>query len=135
MSHTFYLEILSPGRKFYEGNVESLVVPGVTGYEGILAGHMPVVISLKEGEIQIKENGKWRTAVTSGGFIEVEQEKAILLSDAVEWPEEIDINRAKAAKERAEERLRQKLSQIEYLRSKAALARALARLKAAEKMK
>lgn len=133
MAPTFYLEILSPGRVFYEGNVESLIVPGIEGQEGILPGHVPVVISLKEGEIKIKENDQWKIAVNSGGFAEIEKNKVVIMSDAIEWPEEIDIARANAAKERAEERLNQQLNQAEYIRSKAALARALARIKVTNK--
>lgn len=125
----FYLEILTPGRVFYKGHIDMVIVPGIEGEVGILVNHAPVVIALKDGILKIQDANQWKEAVVHGGFIQVEHKKCIIMSDAVEWPEEIDANRALAAKERAEERLRQKLSQVEYLRSKAALARALARLK------
>ena len=131
---TNYLVILAPGRKFYTGNVNSLIVPGIEGFEGILPGHLPVVISIKEGEINFKENDQWKLAVNSGGFVEVEQTRVTIMCDAIEWPEEIDINRAREAKERAEERLNQKISQEEYIRSKAALSRALARIRVIKKI-
>lgn len=134
MASTFHLEILTPGRKFYEGDVQMVIVPGVGGEEGILVDHVPVVIALKDGILKIQENNEWKEAIIHKGFIEVEHKKSIIMSDSVEWPEEIDVNRALAAKERAEERLRQKLSQLEYLRSKAALARALARLRVVKKI-
>lgn len=129
MAQKFHLEVLTPGRVFFEGDVDEVIVPGVEGYEGILADHVPVIISLKEGDLKIKVDNEWKEAVIHAGFAQVEQKKTTIMSDAVEWPEEIDINRAQAAKERAEERLRQKLSQMEYHRSKAALARAMARLR------
>lgn len=129
MANMFHLEVLTPGRAFFEGDVEEVIVPGVDGSQGILMDHVPVIISLKEGTLKIKVDNEWKEAVIHAGFAQVEQKKTIIMSDAVEWPEEVDINRAQAAKERAEERLRQKLSQMEYHRSKVALARAMARLK------
>ena len=125
----FYLEILTPGKKFYEGEVDMVIVPGVEGEHGILIDHVPVVIALKNGILKIQEGNEWKEAVVHGGFIQVEHKQSIIMSDAVEWPEEIDVNRALSAKERAEERLRQQLSQVEYIRSKAAMARAMARLR------
>ena len=129
MAQKFHLEVLTPGRVFFEGDVEEVIVPGVEGYQGILVDHVPVIISLKEGALKIKVDNEWKEAVIHSGFAQVEQKSTIIMSDAVERPEEIDINRAQAAKEKAEERLRQQLSQIEYHRSKADLARAMARLR------
>jgi len=74
-------------------------------------------------------NGQWQLAAVSGGFAEITPEYAVVLISSAEHPEEIDINRAEAARERAEERLRHKQSVVEYYNSKAALARAMARLK------
>ncbi|MDK2992643.1 MAG: F-type H+-transporting ATPase subunit epsilon, partial [Clostridiales bacterium] len=99
------------------------------GYMGVLAGHEPMVCPIGIGVLRIKQNGQWRDAAISGGFIEIRPQKVTILSDTVEWPEEIDARRAEAARRRAEERLRQRLSQEEYLRSQAALARALTRLR------
>ncbi|NLD49561.1 MAG: F0F1 ATP synthase subunit epsilon, partial [Clostridiaceae bacterium] len=75
----------------------------------------------------------WIEAVLSEGFMEVKQDTAIILVDTAEWPDEIDINRAKAAKERAAERLMRRMNKEEYVQSKAALARAMARLKVKKK--
>lgn len=129
MSSTFYVEILTPERKFFWGDVETIIVKTPTGEMGILKGHIPTVVVIDIGLIKIKKDGKWFEAVLSEGFMEVKQEQAIILVDAAEWPDEIDINRAKAAKARAEERLQRQRSQTEYVQSKAALARAMARLK------
>ncbi|MBZ4665063.1 ATP synthase F1 subunit epsilon [Mahella sp.] len=131
---TFHLDIVSPDREFFDGDVEEIIFPvsnGYTsdGYMGVLAGHEPMVCPIGIGVLRIKQNGQWRDAAISGGFIEIRPQTVTILSDTVEWPEEIDARRAEAARRRAEERLRQRLSQEEYLRSQAALARALTRLR------
>ncbi len=129
MAATFNLEIVTPDRKFFSGEVEMVVLKTPEGEMGILAGHTPMVVAVAVGPIKIKKDGDWLEAVLTEGFMEVKQEKTVVLTDSAEWPNEIDINRAKAAKERAEERLHRQLDQVEYVRSQAALARALARLK------
>lgn len=126
---TFYLEIVTPERKFFSEDVEMVILKTPEGEMGILQGHIPMVVALGIGPIKIKKDGKWQEAFLSEGFLEVEQNKTIILADTAEWPEEIDENRAKEAKERAEERLKRQLSQIEHIRSQAALARAMARLR------
>ncbi len=100
MSSTFYVEILTPERKFFWGDVETIIVKTPTGEMGILKGHIPTVVVIDIGSIKIKKNGKWFEAVLSEGFMEVKQDQAIILVDTAEWPDEIDINRAKAAKAR-----------------------------------
>ena len=112
---TFYLEIITPERQFYIGTAEALVIPAVDGEMGIYPGHEPVVTAIEPGELRYKAQGKWEPAAVGAGF--------------AEHPEEIDRRRAEAARARAEERLRQKQSIQEYHHSKAALARAMARLK------
>lgn len=129
MASTFQLEIVTPERNFFSGQVEMVVLKTPEGEIGILHGHIPIVAAVAEGPVRILQDGEWLEAALTQGFMEVKQDHTILLTDTAEWPDEIDANRAKAAKERAEERLHQKLSQMEYLRSQAALARALARLK------
>ncbi|WP_010246340.1 ATP synthase F1 subunit epsilon [Acetivibrio cellulolyticus] len=135
MSETFYIEILTPDRKFFWGDVETVIVKTPSGEMGILKDHMPIVVVIDIGPIKIKKDGEWIDAVLSQGFMEVKQNKAIILVDTAEWPDEIDINRANAAKERAEERILRKASQTEYIQSKAALAKAMARLAAGRKGK
>lgn len=130
MPDAFELEILTPERKFFTGKVEMIILKTTDGEMGILKDHLPMVASVAISPIRLLIDGAWRDAVVGEGFMEITHEKTIILADTAEWPEEIDINRAKAAKERAEERLQRKLSEVEYLRSQAALAKALARLKA-----
>lgn len=129
MPSEFYAEISTPEKKFLHGNVEMLIVDGIDGEMGIMKGHIPMITPLSIGSIKIKQKGAWREAATSEGFMEIKKDGVMILTQSVEWPEEIDINRALAAKERAEEQLRQKYSMQEYMQSKASLARALVRLR------
>ena len=129
MEKTFYLEIISVDRQFYIGPAEGLILPIQDGQYDVLAGHEPTVTAIEPGELKYKVNGEWQSASVSGGFAEITPEYAVVLIASVEHPEEIDIKRAEAARERAEERLRHKQSVVEYYNSKAALARAMARLK------
>ena len=127
---TFYLEIITPERQFYIGPAEALVFPAVDGEMGVYPGHEPVVTAVEAGQLRYKTDGQWEPAVVGTGFIEIKPDYVILLVGFAEHPEEIDRKRAEAAKARAEERLRQKQSIHEYYHPKAALARAMARLKA-----
>lgn len=129
MGKTFYLEITASDRKFYNGECEMMIFPAIDGQQGILPNHESMVTTVKAGELRFKVNGEWKEAAVGDGFVEIMPEFVVLLADTVEWPDEIDIRRAKEAKERAQERLRQKESQREYYHSKAALSRAMARLK------
>jgi F-type H+-transporting ATPase subunit epsilon len=128
MASTFNLEILTPERDFFSGEVEMVIVKTPDGEMGILQGHVPMVVGIAVGPVKIKKDDKWMEAVLTEGFLKVTQEKTIIFTDTAEWPEEIDLNRAKAAKARAEEKLQAQLSQIEFARARAALSRAMARL-------
>ena len=130
MASTFYLEMLSPEDIFFSGNAQQIILPAIYGSHGILPGHEPMVTVITAGELRFQdEKGEWHMAVITDSCVEIMPERVILLAASIERPEEIDINRALAAKRRAEERLRQKQSQQEYYQTQAALSRALARLK------
>ena len=130
MASTFYLEMLSPADIFFSGNAQQIILPAIDGSHGILPGHEPMVTVITAGELRFQdEKGEWHMAVITDSCVEIMPERVILLAASIERPEEIDINRALAAKRRAEERLRQKQSQQEYYQTQAALSRALARLK------
>ncbi|SNX52942.1 F-type H+-transporting ATPase subunit epsilon [Thermoanaerobacterium sp. RBIITD] len=131
----YHLEVLTPHRKFYDGDVEEIIVTTSAGEVGVQRGHIPMTVALGIGTLKIKNDNEWKEASISSGFMEVKPDNVIILSDAVEWPEEIDVSRAEAAKERAEERLRQKKSQHEYILARAALRRALVRINVAKKYK
>ena len=131
MASTFYLEMVFPQDIFFSGNCQQIVLPGLDGSYGVLPNHEPMVTAITAGIVRFQdEEGRWHMAVASDGCVEVMPERVILLAATIERPEDIDRNRALAAKRRAEERLRQKQSQQEYYQTQAALARALARLKA-----
>ena len=130
MENTFYLEIITPDRQFYTGPADSLVMPALDGEYGVQPGHEPVVTALRPGTVRFHAEGIRHEVVVSDGFAEIMPDYVILLVSSAERPEEIDRARAERARERAEERLRQKQSIREYHLSKAALARAMARLKA-----
>lgn len=133
MAKSFHLEIIASDRVFYKGECEHLVVTALDGLLGILAGHEPLVTSLPTGELKYMVNGQWKYAAISEGFMEVMPEFAVILTDTCELPEEIDIKRAEEAKRRAEERLRQKQSIMEYYHTQAALNKAVNRLKLSQK--
>lgn len=133
MAKSFHLEIIASDRVFYNGDCEHLVVTALDGLLGILAGHEPLVTSLPTGELKYMVNGEWKHAAISEGFMEVMPDFAVILADSCELPEEIDIKRAEEARRRAEEKLRQKQSIMEYYHTQAALNRAMNRLKISQK--
>ena len=133
MAKTFHLEIIATDRVFFSGETEHLVITAIDGLIGIMAGHEPLVTSLPTGELKYLVDGVWKYAAISEGFIQVMPDSSIILADTCELPEEIDIKRAQEARERADERLRQKQSIKEYYETQAALNRAMNRLKISQK--
>ena len=119
--NTFYLKIISANRVFFSGRCRSLIVPEYDGQKEILAHHEDMVIAIDEGEMRFQPEGtdNW----------EIVNNRVTLLVETAERPEEIDVARAREAKERAEEQMRQKQSIREYYHSRASLSRAMARLK------
>lgn len=127
----FEIEIVTPEKKFFKGEVESLNLTTLNGKVQILANHIAYVTGLKPGIIKIVENGKEKIASLSGGFIQFAENKGVILADAAEWPQEIDVERATQAKERAEKRLQNKKSEdVDIARAQLALSRALSRINA-----
>lgn len=132
---TFHLKIIAYDKIFYDDEAVSIVLPAVDGEIQIMANHEEYVIALKEGEVRIMTSDrKMIPAVCGSGFVEVNSDNQVeVLVDTIERPEEIDVRRAREAKERVEERMRQHQSKMEYHRNAASLARAIARLKEANK--
>jgi len=129
MGDSFYLKMLTLERKVYEGDVISLIAPGVDGYFGILAHHARLVAALKPGKLSVKDKqGEESIYAVSGGFLEVSANSVIVLADAIEQAVDIDLHRAEEAKERAVRRLGSGLPDIDTLRAQAALSRALNRI-------
>ena len=126
----FNLKIYSSNKVFYDGPATSLILPTPDGSLGVLADHENMVVALDIGELHIKyKDEPWITAAVGKGFAEIINNKVSVLSSTVELPEEIDANRAREAKERAEEHMRQHKSMREYYITQADLARAMNRLK------
>ena len=131
---TIKLEIVTAERLIYSEDVNMVVAPGVMGYLGILPHHAPLMTMLQPGELRVKKESEEISLAVTGGFMEVRPDKIVVLADAAERAEEIDIARAEAAKKRAEERLKEKGKPgVDALRAELALHRSLARLKVAER--
>ena len=132
--HELVLEIISPEKKVYSGKVKSVTIPGTKGNFQVLYNHAPLISTFEIGIIKIElSDNSTRVFTTSGGSAEVLDNNVLILSDTVEPVESIDIERAKKAKERAEERLANKGGIVDVDRARASLARALNRIKASEK--
>jgi F-type H+-transporting ATPase subunit epsilon len=126
----FKLSIVSPEKVLYEDTVESIVVPGSEGYLGVMSKHAPLITSLKPGKLEIRDShNKEIIAAISGGFLEVSDNVATILADAVELASEIDLERAESAMKRAMERINMNPSEIDLPRARAALERARNRFK------
>ncbi|MGE5692958.1 MAG: ATP synthase F1 subunit epsilon [Candidatus Zixiibacteriota bacterium] len=124
----YQLSIVTPDRVFYEGEISSLTAPGVAGYLGILTGHAPLLTPLATGKLTFRDaSGKTFIAALSGGFLEVSKKGVIILADSIEFPNEIDRQRAERAAEKARQRLAKKEG-IDIPRATASLKRAENRL-------
>jgi|Deesub1362A_J573_1020465.scaffolds.fasta_scaffold00415_35 F-type H+-transporting ATPase subunit epsilon len=123
--------IVTPERVVYGEEARFVQARGTEGELGILPLHTPLITSLAPGLLRVQKDGKWTVFAVSGGFLEVRDNRVVVLANAAERPEEIDVERAKRAKERAEQRLASKDPEIDVPRAKAALLRALTRLEAA----
>lgn len=133
MADKFYLDIVASDHPFFSGECNMLVFRSVDGEQGILPGHETMVCALEPCEIRYQTEGDWNYAAVGAGIVEVTADKVTLLADTAERPEDIDRHRAEEAKARAEERLHQRQSMQEYARSKAALNRAISRLKVTDR--
>lgn len=130
---TFPLEILTLQKLFLHEEVGFVVAPGQEGVFEILANHAPFVFALKPGSLRLRlPDGQDQYIAVGTGFLIVQKERTTVLTRSAERPEEIDVERARRAKERAEQRVQQTSPDIDMTRAQAALQRALARLKVAE---
>ena len=127
------LDIVTAERRVFSDDVDEVVAWGVEGQMGILPHHAPLMTMLRPGELLIKKGGEEEYMAIAGGFLEVRSDKIIILADACERAEEIDVARAEEAKHRAEETLRAQPPEIDTAAMEAALRRSLARLKVAER--
>ncbi len=131
---TIQFDLVTPERTVISRAVEMVVAKTTVGEMGILPGHAPLVANLAIDIVRIKEPDETHEVAVHGGFLEVTPERVVVLAEAAEFPEEIDVDRALAAKERAERRLAEKgTEEIDFKRAELALQRAMNRLKLARK--
>lgn len=132
----FQLEVISPERIFYTGEVEMVELTTTEGDIGIYADHIPLTTIIAPGVMTItEESSQLKEAAVLEGFMEITQDKVTILAQSCEWPDEIDINRAKEAKARAERRLKSSDANINLARAELALRKSLIRLEVAENKK
>lgn len=129
----FHIEIITPDRIFYTGEASMIEFNTTEGEIGVYPKHIPLTTVLAPGIVTIYEAEKEVQAAVYSGFAEILSDKVTLLAEIAEWPEEIDTNRAEAAKKRAEERLANRTEEIDVKRAEFALRKALIRIDIASK--
>lgn len=130
---TLRLEIVTAEGTVFADDVNEVVAWGIEGQLGILPHHAPLMTMLQPGDLLIRKDNEEHYLAISGGFLEVRPDKVIILADACERAEEIDIERAEAARRRADEILKTRPPDVDTAAAEAALRRSLARIRAAEK--
>jgi F-type H+-transporting ATPase subunit epsilon len=130
-----HLEVVTPENVMVSQEVDIVVAPGSLGEFGVLAGHVPFLSGLIPGELRYSSGSETERFVVTSGFVEVSENNVSILVDAAEKASEIDVQRAREAKKRAEERLakEREIGDIDYLRAEGALKRAIARIRVGEK--
>jgi F-type H+-transporting ATPase subunit epsilon len=123
-----YLEIIQPTSSVFSGHYDHIILPGTEGYFGVSANHTPFITILKSGIAQLYKEDVVTKIAIHDGFCTVEENKITILCEILEREEQIDINRAESAKERAERRMKSTDESINFRRAEAALKRALTRL-------
>ncbi|MGN0351552.1 MAG: ATP synthase F1 subunit epsilon [Roseburia sp.] len=129
----FNVEIITPDRIFYTGEASMIEFNTTEGEIGVYPRHIPLTTVLAPGIVTIYEAEKEVQAAVYSGFAEILSDKVTLLAEIAEWPDEIDTNRAEAAKKRAEERLANRTEEIDVKRAEFALRKALIRIDIASK--
>ncbi|MBR5535599.1 MAG: ATP synthase F1 subunit epsilon [Clostridia bacterium] len=129
----YRLKIVTPDRMVFDSFAERLVARTQAGDVCILARHTEYIAPLAIGEIKVKADGKWRTASCSGGTLVVTGGETTIVADTFEWSDEIDLERAKRAKEKAEERLKNNATEFEFRLAELKLKRAINRINTGSK--
>ena len=127
------LTIVTPDRALVNEQVDEIQIPGAEGYLGVLPGHAPLFTELKVGELSYRKGNTWTSLAVAWGFAEVLPDQVRVLAETAERAQEIDLERAMKAKERAEQRLTRGGDDVDYDRARIALQRALIRIQVAQK--
>jgi F-type H+-transporting ATPase subunit epsilon len=133
MADKILLEVVTPEKTILSEMVDIVVAPGEEGEFGVLPNHIPFLTKLKVGELRFRIGNSTRYIAIMGGFAEVLPDHVTVLATAAEEATQIDVIRAKAARERAERRLKEAKDRFEFTRAQAAIQRAIARLRISEK--
>lgn len=133
MADKLNLEVITPERLVLRESVDEVVVPGLDGELGILPEHTALISQLKTGVLTYRQGSASKQLHVSGGFVEVQPDSVAVLSDVAERPEEIDLARAEAARERAEKRLKAQGDDLDFRRAELKLQRAMVRIQLAGK--
>ncbi len=130
---TMKVNVVTPDGPVYESDVEMVSTKAQTGELGILPGHIPMVAPLEIGAVRLKKGGNTELVAVSGGFLEVRPDTVTVLAQTAETSDAIDVERATRAKERAEQRLREKQQEnVDFRRAELALRRAINRISIAQ---
>ncbi len=132
---TIRLDVLTPEKIVFAGDVDMILAWGVGGQLGILPHHAPLTTMLQPGDLVFRQAGREQSLVISSGSLEVRPDRVVVSADACERAEEIDLARAEAAKERAQKALHTATREVDAAAAEAALRRSLARIKAVEKIR
>ncbi len=128
MADIFKIEIITPDRIFYEGEADFVEFATAAGEIGVYANHIPMTTVLAPGPVTIHNNGEETVAAVHAGFAEILGDKVTFLAEIAEWPDEIDVTRAEAAKDRAQERIASHAADLDIKRAEFALRKALTRI-------
>ena len=127
------LEVVTPAGLLLREDVDEVIAPGSDGYFGVLPGHAPLFSELKVGEVSYRKGDRWTFVAVAWGFVEVLPNQVRILAETAERAQEIDLDRAMRAKQRAEERISRGGDELDYRRALVALERAVIRIQVAQK--
>ncbi|MBR4182416.1 MAG: ATP synthase F1 subunit epsilon [Lachnospiraceae bacterium] len=126
--NSFEVRIITPDRVFYEGTAEMIEFNTVEGEIGVYKNHIPLTTVIAPGIVVITEGDEKKKAAVHAGFAEILSDKVTILAEIAEWPDEIDVDRAMAARDRAEKRLAEKDTGLDVMRAEMALRKSLVRI-------
>ena len=133
MAEKFKLTIVTPDREFFNEEADMVEFNTTEGEIGVYAGHAPLTVIVKPGVLAITQGDTVRNAALHAGFVQILPQEITILAEIIEWPQEIDVERAEEAKSRAEERIRENSPGTDMRRAELSLKRAVARIETVKK--